>query len=46
MFTYRYRIYLKDRTFDVVIETRTPSEGTAMLEAQYSGARVTWMGNP
>ena len=51
MFKYRYRIYLTDsrvyannRTFDVSINADTVSQGQAMLEAQYSGARVTWLG--
>ena len=51
MSTYRFRIYLIDsevyannRTFDVSINADTVSQGQAILEAQYSGARVTWLG--
>ena len=51
MNTYRFRIYLIDnevyannRTFDVTINANTVSEGQVMLEAQYAGARVSWLG--
>jgi hypothetical protein len=42
---YKYRVYLKDRSFDVVFDCNTPSDGQMLLEAQY-GCQVTWMGQP
>lgn len=43
MSTYRYRIYINNRSFDVTQEAFTPSDGQTLLEAQYGG-RVIWMG--
>ena len=43
MTAYRYRVYLGHRSFDVVQEAWTPSEGQTLLEAQY-GCSVIWMG--
>ena len=43
MHKYRYRVYLKGRTIDQVVECSTPSEGERMLREQY-GCQVTWMG--
>lgn len=45
MYTYKFRVYLTNgRTVDVTAQGNAPSTAQAMLEAQYSGCRVVWMG--
>jgi len=45
MHTYTYRVYLDGAQYvDVQIQAPAPSTGQMMLESQYKGRRVQWMG--
>jgi len=43
---YKYRVYVTDsRSVDVVFGAISPSEGQLMVEAQYAGKRVIYIGH-
>lgn len=45
MNTYKFRVYLANgRTVDVTGQGNCPSTAQALMEAQYAGCRVVWMG--
>ena len=43
MFTYKFRVYLENRTFDTTATAVSPSTAQAMVEAQYN-CKVVCMG--
>ena len=45
MYKYKYSVYLANgRIVTVVVDAMSPTDGQMMVEAQYAGLRVHWMG--